>query len=388
MATECTKLGKKNFIYFHFWSVGSFLFTLSSLWTSLRPPSLPNCSLILFGFAAIFAWKWVSYLDKYAIAIHLEENVFDKSHKIESLRYWYILQVLVFVYTGVVSAVATYSLFPHPSILDRFHSPIPLQLPTFVYAASAAVVVMLGRRIHQYLIAKNFSGRIAHHIKNHQTKTILQKNWQEQRTTLDAPKLTKTTKYKVNVAFHTIRHFLNVGFWMIIPLWIFVAVPFFSFDSLTQMPLLYQVSMFITTIFGLAWIAKTFLHIGQYFEIGEDGFYWKGLFQEKTFGWQQLDEIQIYDHQIVFQNHLTSWSFFCKDVVKLDSLIEQLIRVMPLSITVISRDGWKFLKKNLDHQYPNFEKKYCKIWTNQPKISETVSPKKEAGKKKKASRKK
>jgi len=92
------------------WLIMAVVLTLCSLYLAIYPLSLPNASLVLYGFALLCMWQILGMLQWQLAIVDMASQ--------ERTIWKIVLSVvlMVFSYTSVLSGYSTFVLFPHPTI--------------------------------------------------------------------------------------------------------------------------------------------------------------------------------------------------------------------------------------------------------------------------------
>lgn len=371
------------------WLGSSVCLSSLALYSALVVPSLPNCSLLLYGFAAICAWHTLPLFDCRSA------GWLSLPHRIRRLTGWgIILWSCLFCYVGIVSAVSTFAFFPHPNILGRFwNDNIPLHLPTLVYVPALVIGYMVGARGYR-LLRGPASEKLAEFARNQERRERLLSWWISTADQVSVAKLTDRDVWdrlknggNVKVFGIYIPLFWRrriVSIWpllLAIPVWIFIGIPLRSYPSLSAIPLAYRIGMGTTGVCVAIWLAIVVGRSLSGYHLNREGVIQKGPFRESGILWRQIQGAFLYEG-ILYLEDLKGkgWKFFLQDLREPSSLWQETLLYLPLEILLIADNGWRYLQKillpaNLD----DFVAKYHKVWTEQ---DENKKGEKKKGKKK------
>jgi hypothetical protein len=330
------------------WGLFHILCTVCACYTAVQPLSLPNASLLCYGFAAIGGWQMMYYLNFYTLSL------LQSPPDIRRKAFWVLLSdALLFTFTGIASLKSTFALFPHPNILERFPNvPPTLYVPMLVYVPALAIVFYLSCKAWQ--IRHGYLTRYAQQMmQNSKQKDMLYGHWLEQ--TAQSPKKVESPPDDVKqsgIAFPVAwpisygKRMSLMVMWMCIPFWLFIAIPWRSYDDWREWPTALHVCMALTLSGIVIWLWRIMAAITYRYSICDQGISRRGLAGSKVMLWAELQEVLLYGDFLVFKGrHNHHWQIFLHELAQPKQFWQCLQRYLPLQILLITEDGWRYLRK-------------------------------------------
>lgn len=358
---------KRIVLYFHLWSSTCLALTIGAIYAALFPPPLPNCSFLCYGFAILCGWQLLPYLEYYLI---LKSTNSQAKRRILGIRL--LVFTLVFVIGGCISMVATFWLFPHPDILERFNSPLPLQLPTFGYL-SALYVASFFLYQSYLLIHGRYSAKIEVLAKNQLQRRQLLADWfseitkdSHEDTLQNANDVASSKIFAINFAFSFLKRLGIMALWMSIPVWIFISIPLRSY-SIESLPIVFKTCAIATLFVALVWFLKIVLAIRYQYKINHKGIVWNAL-SSNGCCWRKLSGVFLMDSTLVLRDlYGKQHQIDMREIELPREFWQTLVVFLPLQLLVISEDGWRYLAKILQGDLQNFTICYQEIWLHEKK---------------------
>lgn len=358
---------------FYCWACGNLLLSIASLFTAFYPPSLPNCSLLCYGFASICLWQMSVNFDCYRIRLtQLPTN--GRSPIGGAL----LLSVSFFVYVGKISSAATFRLFPHPDLLERFTTGTPLHtigiafyVPSFVYIPALIVAASLIYQIWIVLQGR-YTPRMLHLLQGQKRRQELREKWRTIASTTPARTSAQdtTVEFKLTVSNFLVRQLVLMSLWMLIPIWILVVLPLQSFPEFSQIPTIFLIGMSLTGVGYCWWLYAIIIAIGYRLRIGKESIRWEGITANQLI-WKELDEAVLLDHCLLLKDcHGKKFKLWLNALPEPYTVWQTLFKYLPGEVFFIGEDGWYYLRKTLgSHQeiFAQFLAQYQAIWSTEDK---------------------
>ena len=339
----------------YFWlTVGAFAMA-AALVTALYSLSIPNASLVCYGFILLSIWQTMPALRHQVIYI-----LADYPQNRVGYSIVFNTVTLVFIYISIVSAAATFWLFPHPMM----HKIMAL----FFYVVGSGFA--LWGLFHGGLLLQGAPPE--EYINYYQQSEMRKQQLEERLAKLDetADKVTgaisdyldgarEQNEFKVYLPFSSIlSRCAYILLWLSIPAWLFIAIPLRSYSWL-QLPPFFIVAGLATILLGGIWIVSFFRSTSYRYKISERGISRHGWLAERALVWENIAFLYLNEQMLTLRAiHGTSLHMRLEDLESPSAFWQKLQHFLPLEFFFISEEGWSSLQKLLKEDYEYFSECY------------------------------